>query len=93
MAKTAKAKTKTAADFKIQAHHDTEPGTENLGHAFLHCSKCLDEWKADVPEAVGKSPKEYARQQVSLTREGIQVWCTRHEINIDHIVFKIAERD
>jgi len=56
------------------------------GSAYIHCGLCLEEWKAGkMPQ--GTSPKQYARQQVSYTRMGFQVWCVRHEVNICHIDF------
>ena len=43
---------------------------------FLHCMKCLEE----CPETM--SPREWARNETGWTQEGIQVWCTRHEMNV-----------
>jgi len=49
---------------------------------YMHCGKCLKE----IPE--GKSPKEWCHLQVGWTREGIQIWCTRHDCNVVHIDFE-----
>lgn len=50
--------------------------------SFLHCKQCL----RDMPN--GMSPREWARNEVGLTPDGIQVWCTRHEKNVVHIGFE-----
>jgi hypothetical protein len=56
------------------------------GLSYMHCGLCVAEIKGGkMPPFT--SPKEYARQQVSYTRQGFQVWCTRHEVNICHIDF------
>lgn len=49
------------------------------GISYLHCAKCLEE----RPEGV--SPAEWARLSVATTAQGIQVWCVRHDINVDNI--------
>ena len=54
---------------------------------FIHCRKCLEEYQAGVPEAQGLSPKEYADTQAGWTKQGLQVWCNRHEVNVVHIDF------
>lgn len=49
---------------------------------YMHCGKCMDE----MP--IGVSPKEFQRIQVGWTIQGLQVWCTRHDVNILHIDFE-----
>lgn len=49
---------------------------------FMHCSKCI----VELPR--GKSPREWAQLEVGFTREGIQIWCKRHEVNVCHIDFQ-----
>lgn len=49
---------------------------------YLHCAKCLRE----LP--VGTSPMDYQRVQVGLTEYGIQVWCTRHDLNVAHVTLE-----
>lgn len=56
--------------------------------AYLHCSKCLEEMKADPELEAALSPKEYSKVQVGWTKQGLQVWCNRHECNIVHIDFE-----
>lgn len=48
---------------------------------YFHCSRCLDE----LPE--GKSPRGYAKLEVGFTKAGIQVRCTRHDMNVVHLDF------
>lgn len=55
----------------------TDGNHASIGSSFLHCAKCL----AELPS--GESPKSWARQQASISRDGrIQIWCTRHDVNI-----------
>ena len=51
-------------------------GIENSIIRFVHCSDCY----AEVVD--GGSPREYVRNEVGITAEGIQVWCIRHEQNV-----------
>ncbi|MAH47432.1 hypothetical protein CMI37_16530 [Candidatus Pacearchaeota archaeon] len=53
--------------------------------AFLHCGLCLEEWR--LHHAGKISPKGYCRQQAGWTKQGIQVWCNRHDVNILHVDF------
>lgn len=74
---------------KVVCYHDTSETAPDEGASYLHCAKCLDEWQESFRGVV--SPRDYARQQVALTREGVQVWCTRHDANITHMRYR-AER-
>ena len=56
--------------------------TENVIEMFFHCGRCLE----GVPRGV--SPREWAQLEVGWTKEGIQVWCKRHELNVMHIDFE-----
>ncbi len=49
---------------------------------FMHCIKCLD----DIPS--GLSAQEYQQIEVGLTRNGLQVWCRRHDCNIYNVDFE-----
>lgn len=51
-------------------------------NAYMHCSKCLEERPAD------QSPQEWADLSVGFTREGVQVFCNRHQLNVVHIHFQ-----
>lgn len=48
---------------------------------FLHCGQCLSE----LPD--GESPQSYAQLEVGYTKEGLQVWCKRHNCNVIHLDF------
>ncbi len=50
--------------------------------AYLHCAKCLEE----LPET--ESPASFARLSVGWTRLGLQVWCSRHDLNVINLDFK-----
>lgn len=49
---------------------------------YLHCGKCLDE------KPRGICPKDWSRTQVGFTKLGIQIWCSRHYVNVCHIDFE-----
>jgi hypothetical protein len=59
-----------------------ELSNENKIVHFMHCSLCLKE----LPK--GQSPREYAQLEVGFTKEGVQVWCKRHEANVMHVDFE-----
>lgn len=56
--------------------------------AYLHCSKCLAEISSNPELAAELSPKDYSRVQAGWTKEGLQLWCNRHECNVLHIDFQ-----
>lgn len=59
---------------------------ENEITAFVHCQRCLEELPEDV------SPADWSRTQTGLTSTGeIQVWCNRHDINVN--LFAFTERE
>lgn len=58
--------------------------TENNISMYLHCGKCLNE----LPDGV--TPMEWSDVQAGWTKEGIQIWCNRHECNVVHIDFQGA---
>lgn len=70
---------------KLKVVHDDNAAIPDKGKAYFNCSLCLRE----LP--FGTAPKEYASQQVSITQDGIQVWCTRHNCNIDLITWTIEQ--
>ncbi len=55
---------------------------QNKIELYLHCGLCFDEKPADI------SPKDYQKIQAGWTKQGIQIWCTRHNVNIIHIDFE-----
>lgn len=62
-----------------------QPADRNIT-TFLHCRECVKEWQAH--EAVGESPKTYARFSVGWTALGMQVTCNRHDLNVIYIDFE-----
>jgi len=57
-------------------------GTNNEIQMFLHCRNCSD----DRPETV--SPQEWVRLEAGFTRIGLQVRCSRCDLNIVNIDFE-----
>jgi len=57
----------------------------NCISTYLHCGECLKE----IPDGV--APRDYQRIQTGFTEHGIQVWCTRHNLNVIHIDFEGRE--
>lgn len=55
---------------------------ENQILTFFHCRLCLGE----LPE--NESPQTYARYEMGYSRQGLQVWCLRHDCNVIHIDFE-----
>lgn len=49
---------------------------------YLHCKLCIGE----LPR--GQSPESYARYSVGFTKQGVQVWCNRHNCNVFHVDFE-----
>lgn len=76
---------------RILAHRDAEDrdiGNDNEIEMYMHCGLCLEEIKAMWDQGIEISPQEYARVQAGWTRQGIQVWCNRHEVNVMHMDFQ-----
>lgn len=61
------------------------PNTLEIG-AYMHCGKCIDEYKRLTP--AGESPATFSRLSVGWTRQGLQVWCQRHDCNVLHVDFQ-----
>jgi hypothetical protein len=70
---------------------------ENNIETFYHCKSCVEELKnanGSVenlsmidPASKGESHASYARFEVGWTKQGFQVWCIRHDVNVIHINF------
>ena len=58
---------------------------DNKIESFLHCGLCINELKAMGGE---QSPRDYANVSVGWNKEGLQVWCNRHDCNILHVDFE-----
>ena len=77
---------------KLQFMYNTNPNEPNTIVTFFHCTKCLEEFKARVPEALGKSPATYARLNFGINKDGgFQVWCVRHDLNVAVITPHLAD--
>jgi len=61
---------------------------DNNIQMYLHCGKCIDEWKANPEIKTQQSPQDYQKVQAGWTKEGLQVWCVRHDCNIIHVDFE-----
>jgi len=59
---------------------------ENCIKMFVHCGRCIDEILKGAEGGV--SPRDYARLEVGWTKQGLQVWCKRHECNVMHVDFE-----
>lgn len=51
---------------------------------YLHCILCIKEIKAGASD----SPRDYAKYSVGWTKQGLQVWCVRHDRNMLHVDFE-----
>lgn len=68
-------KIRNAEDVEVAFNGDFD--LPNMIKTFFHCAQCLQE----LP--VGESPMTWARINVGVLETGdIQIWCTRHNINI-----------
>jgi hypothetical protein len=51
---------------------------------FLHCKLCIKEVMAGASD----SPRDYSKYSVGWTKQGLQVWCNRHDRNMLHVDFE-----
>ena len=78
----------TATKPRVQTRYDANAERENEIESYVHCGKCIAEWKANFEGVL--SPKDYARTQTGITADGsLQVWCNRHECNVAVISFTV----
>ena len=68
--------------------NDAKSMTDNSISMYIHCGKCLQDFKDDAPGTDGKSPSTYSQLEIGWTLLGIQVWCRRHECNVVHVDFE-----
>jgi hypothetical protein len=74
---------------------DTGSDDDNNIETFLHCESCYLELKNAKTEedfsligaVAGESLMSYSRFELGWTKQGFQVWCTRHSTNVIHIDF------
>jgi hypothetical protein len=55
----------------------------NCIEMYLHCKLCLRE----KPPGVSPESFQSGHLAIGYTKQGIQVWCKRHDCNIIHIDF------
>lgn len=55
---------------------------------FIHCGQCGVELMDLVQRGIPTSPRDYQAIEAGWTKEGLQIWCKRHECNIVHIDFE-----
>jgi len=61
---------------------------KNKIEMFFHCKVCLE----TIPD--GKSPQDWGSLEVGWTKQGLQVWCKRHDKNVlslDFLGQKVAQ--
>ncbi len=56
--------------------------------SYMHCSQCLREVLKTAAKRTGASPAVHQFLEVGWTKQGIQVWCRKHDINLIHIDFQ-----
>ena len=49
---------------------------------YMHCMLCSRELPEDV------APRDWARLNVGATSNGLQVWCTRHDVSVAALDFR-----
>lgn len=59
--------------------------TADVGLHYMNCRICTIEAKER-----GEPIREYSKLSVAFTTVGLQVFCTRHEVNVIHIDFEGA---
>jgi hypothetical protein len=64
------------------------PNTTDGIIAYLHCARCVVDFKQHAQATFGESPATYARLNVGWTALGLQVVCVRHDCNVLHIDFE-----
>ena len=73
---------------KVEVNYDCHPDIKDQGATYFHCVQCMEE----RPDGI--SPAQWARQQMAITETGhFQLRCTRHNINIALITFKVKGAD
>ena len=68
---------------KLKVIHNTDPQNPDRGVHYTHFRRCLEEMPA------GETPRTWARLSVAWTDDGVQVYCARHNLNVDDAVFRL----
>lgn len=64
---------------------NSDPKIPSRISLFIHCGMCLKE----LPD--GMSPREYSHNEIGYTKQGLQVFCIRHEANVADIDLHLEE--
>lgn len=70
---------------RIRFVHNQERDAADQIDMYLHCEKCLKE----IPP--NTAPRDWARLNVGFTAHGIQIWCVRHDLNVDDITVRLSK--
>lgn len=54
---------------------------------YLRCPACEKDLFNNKRYKINESSREYGRMECGFTRNGFQVWCLRHDINMINIDF------
>src|SRR5678815_5550202 len=69
---------------------DSKAGLPNGITSYIHCGKCITEWREMKMSLRGISPADYSKTQAGRTEDGgLQVWCNRHECNVAEFTFEL----
>jgi hypothetical protein len=75
--------------WSFRAQYDIHPQRKqtdmrNKIKSYLHCMPCIREKPADI------AMSDWARLNVGQTKNGLQVWCVRHNCNVGALDFRGA---
>lgn len=71
---------------RIQFVHRSGEKRRNLISTYMTCKRCWNEKPAD------QSAAEWARLNVGFTDKGLQIWCARHNCNVDDVEVRVKGR-
>lgn len=63
-------------------------GNELAIGMYMHCGLCIAEVTQMAADAGSASPRDHARLSIGWTKQGLQVWCVRHDCNVLHVDFE-----
>lgn len=78
-------KIQTAPGPRAVFAHDSRESIKNQIKLNLHCAKCLKE----IPQGI--SPRDWSKLSIGQTEKGIQIWCNRHNINVDLVTIETLQ--
>ena len=71
---------------KVEIQHNPDSRAPNRITAFIHCGQCQRERPAAAPA------ETWARLTVGFTPNGVQLWCLRHNCNVDDLTLALIPR-